>query len=140
MKYLTYFLTFFAYVAIHTMRMSYSFVKPSFEKEFHLDHLFLGLFDGLVYLSLGIGFFMRYLLEGKMAPTLAYLVFGSIASVGYCIIPVLSLADENKISIESSFILQYGLPGLGLIMFGFCQFSAWPVLLFLVNQHFDLEK
>lgn len=71
--------------------MSYSFVKPSFEKEFHLDHLFLGLFDGLVYLSLGIGFFMRYLLEGKMAPTLAYLVFGALASIGYCVIPVLSL-------------------------------------------------
>jgi hypothetical protein len=34
MKYLTYILTFLAYASVHILRMSYSAVKPKFEKTF----------------------------------------------------------------------------------------------------------
>jgi len=26
------------------------------------------------------------------------------------------------------------------MIFGFCQFSSWPILLYLVNQYFDVSK
>jgi sugar phosphate permease len=98
MKYRTYFITFFAYLAVHTMRMSYSFCKPYFKESFNLDNFFMGLFDGLVYISLGAGFFFRFLLEGKKGLTSSYLLFVGIASLSFSIIPVLSLfvnkADE----------------------------------------------
>mgnify|MGYP002375280135 FL=1 len=32
------------------------------------------------------------------------------------------------------------LPSVGLLIFGFCQFPAWPTLLTLANEHFDLKK
>jgi sugar phosphate permease len=62
MKYTTYFLTFFAYVAVHMLRMGYSSIKADFSLSFGLDNTFLGLFDGLVYISLSLGYFFRYLI------------------------------------------------------------------------------
>lgn len=140
MKYLTYVLTFTAYVAIHIMRMGFSSVKPSFKETFQLDNSFLGLFDGLVYISLGLGFFFRFLIEGNVAKTRIYLIFGTLTAIGYAVIPVMGLFlqdDEGKIG-DRPFYLQYMIPGAALIVFGFCQFTAWPVLLFLVNQHFNV--
>jgi|688.fasta_scaffold593967_1 sugar phosphate permease len=64
-KWKTYLITFIDYVALHNMRMSYSQVKPNFQKSFDQSNLWLGLFDSLVYLSLGMGFFFRFLLEGR---------------------------------------------------------------------------
>lgn len=91
MKYLTYVLTFTAYVAIHIMRMGYSAVKPSFEKCYQLDSIFLGLFDGLVYISLGLGFFFRFLIEGNTSKTKIYLIFGTLTAIGYAVIPIMGL-------------------------------------------------
>jgi sugar phosphate permease len=141
MKYVTYVLTFTAYVAIHVLRMGYSSVKPYFEKTFQLDSIFLGLFDGLVYISLGLGFFFRFLIEGNSQKTTIYLIFGSLTAIGYAVIPVMGLLmqDEHGLIGEQPFYIQYLIPGLALIMFGFCQFTAWPVLLFLVNQWFNVE-
>ena len=140
MKYLTYVLTFMAYVAIHILRMSYSAVKPYFEKTFQLDSIFLGLFDGLVYISLGMGFFFRFLIEGKTAKTKIYLIFGFLTAIGFSVIPIMGLTLKNDQGVigEQPFVIQYLIPGLALIVFGFCQFSAWPVLLYLVNQHFNV--
>lgn len=59
-KWQTYILTFTSYVALHTMRMSYSQVKSEFKTSFQQTNLFLGLFDALVYLALGTGFFFRF--------------------------------------------------------------------------------
>jgi hypothetical protein len=50
----------------------------------------------------------------------------------------LGLSDEYKLIENQSFATQYLLPGVSLIVYGFCQFTAWPVLLYLVNQHFDI--
>lgn len=141
MKYLTYVLTFTAYVGIHILRMGYSSVKPYFEKTFELDSIFLGLFDGLVYISLGLGFFFRFLIEGNTSKTTIYLIFGTLTAIGYAVIPVMSMLLKNSEGIieNPSFFVQYGAPGLALIVFGFCQFTGWPVLLYLVNQHFNVE-
>ena len=38
------------------------------------------------------------------------------------------------------FTIQYMIPGISLMLFGFCQFSSWPILLYLVNQHFEVAK
>lgn len=55
-------MTFIDYVALHNMRMSYSQIKPNFQVSFNQSNFYLGLFDALVYLSLGTGFFFRFLL------------------------------------------------------------------------------
>ena len=96
MKYLTYVVTFTAYVAVHILRMGYSSVKPYFEKTFQLDSIFLGLFDGLVYISLGLGFFFRFLIEGNTKKTTIYLIFGILTALGYAVIPIMGLLMKNE--------------------------------------------
>ena len=90
-KWKTYLITFIDYVALHNMRMSYSQVKPDFQKSFGQTNLYLGLFDALVYLSLGMGFFFRFLLEGKKNLLKSYIIFITIACAAYLVIPILSL-------------------------------------------------
>lgn len=138
MKYLTYFLTFFAYVGVHILRMGYSSVKPYFEATFQLNNVFLGLFDGLIYISLACGYFLRYLIEGSTRKTTIYLIFGCLTAIGYATIPIIgfSLQNDKGIITDQSKITQFIIPGISLIVFGFCQFTSWPVLLYFVNQHF----
>lgn len=103
-KWKTYLLTFTSYVALHTMRMSYSQVKSEFKDSFQQSNLFLGLFDALVYLALGTGFFFRFLFEGNKNLTTSFLIFLTIACCGYLIIPVTSLIRGP--SVVDSFITQ----------------------------------
>ncbi len=98
----------------------------------------MGLFDALVYLALGTGFFLRFLLEGKKHLTQSFLIFITISSIGYSVIPTLSLVlGEN---VRSNVWFQEVFPGIGLLMFGFCQFPAWPTLLTLTSEHFDIKS
>jgi hypothetical protein len=76
--------------------MGYSSIKPEFEKTFQLDSIFLGLFDGLVYISLGMGFFFRFLIEGSTSKTKIYLIFGTLTALGYSVIPIMSLLMKNE--------------------------------------------
>jgi hypothetical protein len=99
MKYLTFILSFLAYVAVHIMRMGYSAIKPYFEITFQLDSIFLGLFDGLVYISVGFGFFFRFLIEGSRSKTTIYLVFGIITACAYSVIPILGLIMSGQFKI-----------------------------------------
>jgi sugar phosphate permease len=140
MKYLTYVLTFSAYAAVHILRMGYSSIKPEFEIAFGLDSIFLGLFDGLVYISLGLGFFLRFFIEGSTSKTTIYLIFGIITACSYAVIPLLGLLLEQSDGTigDQPFEIRYLVPGISLILFGFCQFTAWPVLLYLVSQHFNV--
>jgi hypothetical protein len=56
-----------------------------------LDSIFLGLFDGLAYISLGLGFFLRFFIEGNTSKTTIYLIFGIITACSYAVIPLLGL-------------------------------------------------
>lgn len=58
--------------------------------------------------------------------------------MAYLVIPILSIIAGSDV--KTSFFLQEVLPGIGLLIFGFCQFPAWPTLLTLTNEHFNLEK
>jgi MFS family permease len=118
--------------------MSYSQIKPNFQSSFEQSNLWLGLFDALVYLSLGMGFFFRFLLEGKKNLLKSYIIFISIACTAYLAIPILSLICNKDVA--DSFLLKEIVPGIALLVFGFCQFPAWPTLLTLTNEHFNLEK
>jgi sugar phosphate permease len=137
-KWSTYIITFMAYVSLHTMRMSYAQVKTDFQKAFDLSNLYLGLFDALVYISLGLGFFLRFLIQGNLNLVSSYAIFISFASLAYLIIPVTHLAFQEEVKEHS--LLREVLPSIGLLLFGFCQFPAWPTLLTLTNDHFDLKK
>jgi sugar phosphate permease len=70
---------------------------------------------------------------------LAYAIFIAIASLAYLIIPVISLVFAETV-IQHNFLLSTIFPGLGLLLFGFCQFPAWPTLLFFINSYFNLKK
>lgn len=75
-----------------------------------------------------------------MKRTKLYLIFGITTSCAYMVIPLMSLIMTNSqgnIGDQSEFV-RYVIPGLTLIVYGFCQFTAWPILLFLVNQKFNL--
>ena len=73
------------------MRMSYSQVKSEFKTSFQQSNLFLGLFDALVYLALGTGYFFRFFLQGKNNFKSSLVIFLTIACIGYLIIPITSL-------------------------------------------------
>jgi sugar phosphate permease len=132
-----YLLTFLCYVSIHNMRMSYSQVKSDFKSDFQQSDLFLALFDALVYLSLGTGFFFRFLLQGKKKMLNSLLMFLGIACIGYLIIPINSLLFKEKA--QDSYFIKEILPGMGLLIFGFFQFPAWPTLLTITSQEFELN-
>ena len=90
-KWTTYIITFMAYLSLHTMRMSYSEVKYQIERDYHQNNIFLGFLDSLVYISLGVGFFFRFLLNGKMSMIFSYALYVEVAIIAYLIIPVSSL-------------------------------------------------
>ena len=55
-----YWITFFAYGAIHALRMCYSFNKVNIRRDFHLSEFYLGFIDAVLYISYAIGVFVRY--------------------------------------------------------------------------------
>jgi sugar phosphate permease len=85
-----------------------------------------------------MGFFFRFLLQGRKNLINSYLFFISIATAAYLVIPLSSLLLGDAVA--GSFWLQQVLPGVGLLVFGFCQFPAWPTLLTLTNDHFNLDQ
>jgi sugar phosphate permease len=136
-KWKTYLLTFTAYMALHAMRMTYSEVKPYFQTVFNLSNLYLGILDGIVYVSLALGFGLRFLISSRNSSLREYLIFTTIAVLGFLVIPVISLA--SGILVTSNPLLQKVLPAVGLVIFGFFQFSAWPTLLTITNEYFDIK-
>lgn len=86
--------TFCTYVALHSMRMTYSHVVPQFKEVFQQTNLYLGLFDASIYLALSFGFSLRFLLEGKRHLLTSFILFMSLACLGYLFIPVSSLLLE----------------------------------------------
>jgi hypothetical protein len=46
--------------------------------------------------------------------------------------------DVTKTIGDQTFAIRYVVPGVSLIFFGFGQFTAWPVLLYLVSQQFNV--
>jgi len=96
----------------------------------------------LIYISLGIGFFLRFFIEGHTKKTTIYLIFGIITAISYTVIPIMSLilTDSSGTIGDQPFFIRYVIPGISLILFGFGQFTAWPVLLYLVSHQFNVEK
>ncbi len=131
-----YLITFLAYVGVHTMRMSYSFAKPSIQRDLGLDKSFMGLLDFLPSFSIGLGFALKYVIQSqvKEKPTKLYLTFVSVASLSFAVFPILSLFMEFS-QVTGKIILA-----AGLIFFGFFQFPAWPVLLLLISQYYSFKS
>jgi sugar phosphate permease len=92
-KQLTFITTFCLYVGIHMMRMSYSFNKSNIKKKFSFDGYFLGILDAFVYISLGIGFFLRYRLIKSANHTKILLQTSILIGIFFCVIPIISLLD-----------------------------------------------
>jgi len=67
-----------------------------------------------------------------------YFVYTTIAILGFLVIPITSLVEG--VFVTANIITQKVLPIIGLTVFGFFQFAAWPSLLTLTNQYIDLKK
>jgi sugar phosphate permease len=85
-------LTFLTYAIVHMMRTVYSFNKHSFQKLFGISNLYLGIMDSLIYLSLALGTFFRYSILNSQKPIFACLWTAIPTSIGFSLIPLLSLA------------------------------------------------
>lgn len=84
-KWKTYFISFLAYSSLHCMRMSYSHSKPDFQSVFGISNLSLGVFDALIFISLGCGFLLRYYIQKNLDLFQSYAVFMTITySLSYC--------------------------------------------------------
>lgn len=73
------------------MRMSYSFNKSNIKKRFLFDGYFLGILDAFIYISLGVGFFLRFKLIKNGNLTKILLDTSILISLFFCIIPIISL-------------------------------------------------
>lgn len=136
-KYLTYLITFFAYVAVHMMRMSYSFNKSKIKERFGIDPYFLGILDACIYLAIGAGFFLRYKITQSDNLKRNFLITAIIVSISYSVIPVFSLFSVGIEEPNGSDDAVKVIISIALIIFGFFQFSFWPICLVFVNQYFD---
>lgn len=137
-KWKTYVLTFSSYMTLHCMRMTYSHILPNFKQTFHQTNLFLGLFGACIYLALGLGFLLRFTIEDKKNIVKSFFFCITLACLGYLIIPLSSILLNTKIT--ANYLFQTILPGLGLLLFGFWQFAAWPTLLTLINYYFNVRS
>lgn len=137
-KWKVYVLTFCYYMALHSMRMTYSHIVPSFKEAFHQSNLYIGIFDASIYIALSLGFFLRFLLKDKQHLLRSFFVYTTLACLGYLLIPVISISLEQNVTNNS--IFQKILPGVGLLIFGFCQFAVWPTFMSLINRHFSIKS
>lgn len=143
MKYLTYWLTFLAYMSLQAMRMSYSYSKPSFQKHFYLSNVFMGTLDAVLYCSIGIGLISRFFVNGKSDPLKAYFVFSALCSIMFMALPVMSYLNVGLPPAGEALITPFSTKAAIIVvmcLFGFCQLNNWPVLLLLVNDYFNAER
>jgi len=98
----------------------------------------LGVLDATIYITLSLGFGLRFLISSKKIMLREYFVYTTIAILGFLVIPITSLVEG--VFVTANIITQKVLPIIGLTVFGFFQFAAWPSLLTLTNQYIDLKK
>lgn len=67
-----------------------------------------------------------------------YIVFITVASIAYSVIPIISLVLGETVKAYS--IFRFYMPAICLLLFGFFQFPAWPTLLTLTSEHFNLNE
>lgn len=79
------------------MRMSYSHSKPDFQSVFGISNLSLGVFDALIFISLGCGFLLRYYIQKNLDLFQSYAVFMTITTIAYLIVPITSLVLGKSI-------------------------------------------
>jgi sugar phosphate permease len=125
MKYITYFVTLFAYASIHMMRMSIPFVQLKLMDFFKIDKFQMGLANALLYIVIGISYFWRALYPIQERQS-TYLWSMSICNLSFLIIPV--LISFNAPITPMFYVCLAG--------FGFFHTVAWPTLLSLVHAYF----
>lgn len=78
-------------MTLHSMRMTYSRIVPQFKEAYQQSNLFLGIFDAAIYIALGFGFLFRFVLEDRKKLLKFFLIYMTLACIGYLFIPVSSL-------------------------------------------------
>ena len=139
MKYLTYWLSFAAYMSLHAMRMSYSFSKPSIQKHFHLSNAFMGMIDAVVYCSAGIGLISRFFINGKCEPLKGYFISSTLCAIMFMILPLMGYLSNSDYTGITPLWAKAAIIVV-MCLFGFCQLNSWPAMLLLVNEYFNAEK
>ena len=142
MKYLTCLLTFFSYSSLHTLRMCYSFNKLYIKQQFQITDFYLGVLDALVYISLGVGTFMRYtLIRNPLHLTTIYLATSICAAMSIAFISMLGVyADYTNILQHEHFTLFKVLITVALVLFGLMQLTSRPIATALMGSELDTKQ
>ena len=115
---------------LNCTRAVYSFSKPEIKTRFGLTQELVALMDAGVYLGLGVGYFMRYVLDNSLKQGFTFTLMSTLCAVSYAFIPLLSfLSTEQGIVTELTLFLC-------LFLYGYCQLKFLPVCLSLVNHHY----
>jgi sugar phosphate permease len=132
-------LTFFTYGSVHMMRTTYSFNKHTIAEKFDIGHLFLGIVDSIIFMSLALGTFLRYSILNDKKPTLTCLKTAIPTSIAFIIIPIISLAKGDEVDKEPD-VLIHVIMAISFGLFGFFQLSFFPATLTLFSQYFNVKN
>lgn len=88
-------LTFSTYAIVHMMRTTYSFNKHTIAEKYSINHLFLGIVDSIIFISLAIGTFLRYSILNDKKLTLICLKTAIPTSIAFIVIPLISLIKKE---------------------------------------------
>lgn len=127
-------LTFLAYAVMHSLRTGYSFSKTYFKVEYSFSGTFLAVLDSSIYLSMGVGFFLRYFFLDNKDIIFSFFLTGVIFITSFSLFPILSLTgtmnEDNAAPISIALML----------LFGFFQMNCWPVSLVVLCDYFTNEE
>ena len=129
MKCLIFICTFVAYMTIHTMRMSVSFVQADIITFFAIKKSEMGLAMSAIYIILGISYLIRTFVPLKN------LQFTYLLTVGLTVLSFVMVPLAASLNYHSAVILF-----LGLGFFGFFQSSTWPLVIKILNKYYHPQQ
>lgn len=129
MRYRVFASTLVAYMTIHMMRMSLSFVQADLIDFFDVKKSIIGLAMASVYIIMGISYFIRTIIPLKKLQ-FTYLVTVGITALSYSLTAIVA-----SLGIHRLFALF-----LSLAFFGLFQSSSWPILIKISHKYFHRDK
>lgn len=129
MRYAVFMATLVAYMTIHMMRMSVSFVQADLIKHFRIQKSEMGLAMSFIYIIMGISYLIRAIIPLKKLQ-LTYLITVGVTALSYSFT---AIAWSTKI--HEAWVLF-----VSLAIFGFFQSSTWPVLIKITHKYFKIGQ
>ena len=124
-KVFLYIFTFTLYMSIDMMRTCYSFNKSFIQKYYGLNDLFISIIDAWIFLTVGVGSFLKFSISNSLKPVQTCFWTCMIAAIAFSIIPIISLAKPEGFS-DVPMGLSYFILIIAMGLFGFFGFASFP--------------